>query len=75
MVRFRNSTQIFSLIITLIYATLKVLTVWGLLGIHTDVIGFKHVWEVWCVPAGSPNNRTYILVPVNTIGFIRRTTV
>ena len=24
-----------------------VLTVWGLIGIHTDKFGFKHVWEIW----------------------------
>ncbi|CDO75187.1 hypothetical protein BN946_scf184866.g28 [Trametes cinnabarina] len=25
-----------------------ILTVWGLIGIHTDKFGFKHVWEIWC---------------------------
>ncbi|GAW00214.1 MFS general substrate transporter [Lentinula edodes] len=24
-----------------------VLTIWGLIGVHTDKFGFKHVWEVW----------------------------
>ncbi|KAF9223902.1 MFS general substrate transporter [Gyrodon lividus] len=24
-----------------------VLTVWGLVGVHTDRLGFKHVWEIW----------------------------
>jgi len=24
-----------------------VLTVWGLIGVHTNKVGFKHVWEVW----------------------------
>jgi len=24
-----------------------VLTVWGLAGVHTNTIGFKHVWEIW----------------------------
>ncbi|KAI0707224.1 MFS general substrate transporter [Earliella scabrosa] len=24
-----------------------VLTIWGLVGIHTDRFGFKHVWEFW----------------------------
>ncbi|KAF5391658.1 hypothetical protein D9757_002487 [Collybiopsis confluens] len=24
-----------------------VLTIWGLIGVHTDRFGFKHVWEVW----------------------------
>lgn len=24
-----------------------ILTVWGLIGIHTDKFGFKHVWEIW----------------------------
>ncbi|KIJ67024.1 hypothetical protein HYDPIDRAFT_109018 [Hydnomerulius pinastri MD-312] len=24
-----------------------VLTVWGLIGVHTDKFGFKHVWEIW----------------------------
>ena len=26
-----------------------ILTVWGLIGIHTDKFGFKHVWEIWSV--------------------------
>ncbi|KAI0264339.1 autophagy-related protein 22-like protein [Gloeopeniophorella convolvens] len=24
-----------------------ILTVWGLIGVHTDKFGFKHVWEIW----------------------------
>ncbi|KIK95280.1 hypothetical protein PAXRUDRAFT_141029 [Paxillus rubicundulus Ve08.2h10] len=24
-----------------------VLTIWGLVGVHTDKFGFKHVWEIW----------------------------
>ncbi|KAJ4477343.1 MFS general substrate transporter [Lentinula aciculospora] len=24
-----------------------VLTIWGLIGVHTEKFGFKHVWEVW----------------------------
>ncbi|KAF8434079.1 MFS general substrate transporter [Boletus edulis BED1] len=24
-----------------------VLTVWGLIGVHTNKFGFKHVWEIW----------------------------
>ncbi|KAG1821615.1 autophagy-related protein 22-like protein [Suillus subaureus] len=24
-----------------------VLTVWGLIGVHTDKFGFKHTWEIW----------------------------
>ncbi|SJL19042.1 related to autophagy protein (Atg22) [Armillaria ostoyae] len=24
-----------------------VLTIWGLIGVHTDKFGFKHVWEIW----------------------------
>ncbi|KAF8905077.1 autophagy-related protein 22-like protein [Gymnopilus junonius] len=24
-----------------------VLTIWGLIGVHTNKFGFKHVWEVW----------------------------
>ncbi|TFK93709.1 MFS general substrate transporter [Polyporus arcularius HHB13444] len=27
------------------------LTVWGLIGIHTDKFGFKHVWEIWLYQA------------------------
>jgi len=27
------------------------MTVWGLVGIHTDKFGFKKLWEIWC---GSP---------------------
>ncbi|KAJ8072859.1 hypothetical protein PM082_016418 [Marasmius tenuissimus] len=25
----------------------KILTIWGLIGIHTDKFGFKHIWEIW----------------------------
>lgn len=28
--------------------SMKVLTIWGLIGVHTDKFGFKHVWEIWC---------------------------
>lgn len=28
----------------------QVLTIWGLIGIHTDKFGFKHVWEIWYEP-------------------------
>ncbi|OJT02457.1 Autophagy-related protein 22 [Trametes pubescens] len=28
-----------------------ILTVWGLIGIHTDKFGFKHVWEIWLYQA------------------------
>jgi len=28
-----------------------VLTVWGLIGVHTDKFGFKHVWEIWLYQA------------------------
>ncbi|KAJ3778082.1 MFS general substrate transporter [Lentinula raphanica] len=24
-----------------------ILTIWGLIGVHTDKFGFKHVWEIW----------------------------
>ncbi|KAH0579500.1 hypothetical protein H2248_002357 [Termitomyces sp. 'cryptogamus'] len=24
-----------------------ILTMWGLVGVHTDKFGFKHVWEIW----------------------------
>lgn len=24
-----------------------VLTIWGLIGVHTDKFGFKHIWEIW----------------------------
>ncbi|KAL4249693.1 Autophagy-related protein [Abortiporus biennis] len=27
------------------------LTVWGLIGVHTDKFGFKHVWEIWLYQA------------------------
>ncbi|KAI0319520.1 MFS general substrate transporter [Amylostereum chailletii] len=27
------------------------LTVWGLIGIHTDKFGFKHIWEIWLYQA------------------------
>ncbi|KAF4597306.1 hypothetical protein EYR40_007758 [Pleurotus pulmonarius] len=27
------------------------LTIWGLIGIHTDKFGFKHVWEIWLYQA------------------------
>jgi len=28
-----------------------VLTIWGLIGVHTDKFGFKHVWEIWLYQA------------------------
>ncbi|CAA7266871.1 unnamed protein product [Cyclocybe aegerita] len=28
-----------------------VLTIWGLIGIHTNKFGFKHVWEIWVYQA------------------------
>ncbi|KAJ6624092.1 vacuole effluxer Atg22 like-domain-containing protein [Mycena sp. CBHHK59/15] len=28
-----------------------ILTVWGLIGVHTDKFGFKHVWEIWVYQA------------------------
>ncbi|THU84193.1 MFS general substrate transporter [Dendrothele bispora CBS 962.96] len=28
-----------------------VLTIWGLIGVHTDNFGFKHVWEIWLYQA------------------------
>ncbi|GBE87895.1 MFS general substrate transporter [Sparassis crispa] len=28
-----------------------ILTVWGLIGIHTNKFGFKHVWEIWLYQA------------------------
>lgn len=28
-----------------------ILTIWGLIGVHTDRFGFKHVWEVWAYQA------------------------
>ncbi|KAI0636058.1 autophagy-related protein 22-like protein [Trametes polyzona] len=28
-----------------------VLTIWGLIGIHTNKFGFKHVWEIWLYQA------------------------
>ncbi|KAL7279297.1 hypothetical protein ACG7TL_007138 [Trametes sanguinea] len=31
-----------------------ILTVWGLIGIHTDKFGFKHVWEIWYDPSSAP---------------------
>lgn len=27
---------------------MQVLTIWGLIGVHTDKFGFKHIWEIWC---------------------------
>ncbi|KAK7437012.1 hypothetical protein VKT23_006702 [Stygiomarasmius scandens] len=28
-----------------------ILTIWGLIGVHTDNFGFKHVWEIWLYQA------------------------
>jgi len=28
-----------------------ILTVWGLIGVHTNKFGFKHVWEIWLYQA------------------------
>lgn len=27
------------------------MTIWGLIGVHTDKFGFKHVWEIWVYQA------------------------
>ncbi|KAF8896088.1 autophagy-related protein 22-like protein [Infundibulicybe gibba] len=32
-------------------STKAILTIWGLIGIHTDRFGFKHVWEIWLYQA------------------------
>ncbi|KAJ7865661.1 autophagy-related protein 22-like protein [Mycena olivaceomarginata] len=29
----------------------NILTIWGLIGVHTDKFGFKHVWEIWVYQA------------------------
>ncbi|KAH7884476.1 MFS general substrate transporter [Phlebopus sp. FC_14] len=29
----------------------NVLTLWGLIGVHTNKFGFKHVWEIWLYQA------------------------
>ncbi|KAJ7707361.1 autophagy-related protein 22-like protein [Mycena rosella] len=29
----------------------NILTIWGLIGVHTDKFGFKHVWEIWLYQA------------------------
>ncbi|KAF9267955.1 MFS general substrate transporter [Marasmius fiardii PR-910] len=31
----------------IIVSLVSILTIWGLIGIHTDKFGFKHVWEIW----------------------------
>nr|GAT54597.1 predicted protein [Mycena chlorophos] len=28
-----------------------ILTIWGLIGVHTDKFGFHHVWEIWAYQA------------------------
>ncbi|KAJ6532670.1 MFS general substrate transporter [Mycena vulgaris] len=28
-----------------------ILTIWGLIGVHTNKFGFKHVWEIWVYQA------------------------
>ncbi|KAI0091109.1 autophagy-related protein 22-like protein [Irpex rosettiformis] len=28
-----------------------ILTIWGLIGVHTNKFGFKHVWEIWLYQA------------------------
>ncbi|TFK74120.1 MFS general substrate transporter [Pluteus cervinus] len=33
---------------------IMILTVWGLIGIHTDKFGFKHVWEIWLPELRNP---------------------
>lgn len=30
-------------------SNVQILTIWGLIGVHTDKFGFKHTWEIWCV--------------------------
>ena len=29
----------------------QILTIWGLIGVHTPNFGFKHVWEIWAYQA------------------------
>lgn len=29
----------------------QILTIWGLIGVHTTKFGFKHVWEIWLYQA------------------------
>ncbi|KAF9466646.1 autophagy-related protein 22-like protein [Collybia nuda] len=29
----------------------RILTVWGLIGVHTNKFGFKHIWEIWLYQA------------------------
>lgn len=54
------------------HSTGQVLTLWGLIGIHTDKFGFKNVWEIWyafpCFACAFPDVGCLI-------GYIRRSTV
>ncbi|KAJ7158472.1 MFS general substrate transporter [Mycena filopes] len=52
--RFKISTKAASISFALLYTTFcsrPILTVWGLIGVHTDKFGFKHVWEIWLYQA------------------------
>ncbi|KIM40550.1 hypothetical protein M413DRAFT_73122 [Hebeloma cylindrosporum] len=35
------------ILLSLIFLLPQVLTMWGLVGVHTEKFGFKHVWENW----------------------------
>ncbi|KDQ56981.1 hypothetical protein JAAARDRAFT_687958 [Jaapia argillacea MUCL 33604] len=46
--RFRISTKA---MLTFNVFWILILTIWGLIGVHTDKFGFKHVWEIWLYQA------------------------
>ncbi|CCL99290.1 uncharacterized protein FIBRA_01306 [Fibroporia radiculosa] len=46
--RFRISTKA---MLCFNVAWIIILTIWGMIGIHTDKFGFKHVWEIWLYQA------------------------
>ncbi|KAJ6561993.1 autophagy-related protein 22-like protein [Mycena capillaripes] len=50
--RFKISTKAASiLMLSFNVFWIIILTIWGLIGVHTDKFGFKHVWEIWLYQA------------------------
>ncbi|KAF9562005.1 MFS general substrate transporter [Agrocybe pediades] len=42
--RYKISTKA---MLSFVVLWILILTIWGLIGIHTNKFGFKHVWEIW----------------------------
>ncbi|KAF4614134.1 hypothetical protein D9613_007831 [Agrocybe pediades] len=47
--RYKISTKA---MLSFVVLWILILTIWGLIGIHTNKFGFKHVWEIWYAVSG-----------------------